>query len=47
MSRGDRRQGIVRTDDGRELFVRTLGEACAKTDGRSTPGVYGATTFIR
>ncbi len=32
MSRGDRRQDIVRRDDDRELFVRTLGEACAKTD---------------
>ena len=32
MNRGDRRQDIVRTDDDRELFVRTLGEACAKTD---------------
>ena len=32
MNRGDRREAIVHNDDGRRLFVDTLGEACAKTD---------------
>jgi putative transposase len=30
MSRGDRREEIVRADEDRELFVDTLGQACAK-----------------
>jgi putative transposase len=31
MSRGDRREDIFKSDLDRELFVKTLGEACAKT----------------
>lgn len=31
MNRGDRREDIFETDHDRELFLRTLGEACAKT----------------
>lgn len=31
MSRGDRREAIVREDQDRELFLTTLGEACRKT----------------
>ncbi len=31
MSRGDRREPIVRDDRDREVFIATLGEACAKT----------------
>ncbi len=31
MSRGDRGEQIVREDADRELFLKTLGEACAKT----------------
>ena len=31
MNRGDRREEIFRTDKDRELFLETLGEACAKT----------------
>jgi hypothetical protein len=30
--RGDRREGIFREDDDRHLFLKTLAEACAKTD---------------
>jgi putative transposase len=32
MSRGDRREAIFKGDEDRELFLKTLGEACAKTD---------------
>jgi REP element-mobilizing transposase RayT len=32
MSRGDRREAIFQGDDDRKLFLKTLGEACAKTD---------------
>src|SRR6476646_4953005 len=32
MSRGDRREAIVRDDEDREMFVKILEEACAKTD---------------
>jgi putative transposase len=32
MSRGDRRENIVEGDEERKLFVKTLEEACAKTD---------------
>ena len=32
LSRGDRRQAIFLGDADRELFLRTLGEACKKTD---------------
>jgi REP element-mobilizing transposase RayT len=32
MNRGDHREDIFRDDKDRELFLRTLGEACAKTD---------------
>jgi putative transposase len=31
MSRGDRREAIVWGDEDRELWLRTLGEACRKT----------------
>lgn len=31
MARGDRREPIVLDDTDREMFVRTLGELCAKT----------------
>jgi REP element-mobilizing transposase RayT len=31
MSRGDRREAIVLGDEDRELWLRTLGEACRKT----------------
>jgi putative transposase len=31
MSRGDRREDIFENDPDRELFLKTLGEACAKT----------------
>ena len=32
MNRGDHREEIFRGDSDRELFLQTLGEACAKTD---------------
>jgi putative transposase len=32
MSRGDRREYIFFDDHDRELFLKTLGEACAKTN---------------
>src|SRR6266446_4000737 len=32
MNRGDHREDIFRNDKDRELFLETLGEACAKTD---------------
>jgi putative transposase len=32
MNRGDRREPIFHNDKDRELFLDTLGEACAKTD---------------
>jgi REP element-mobilizing transposase RayT len=32
LNRRDRKEDIVVNDAARELFVRTLGEACAKTD---------------
>ncbi len=32
MSRGDRREEIVRGSEDRRLFLETLGESCAKTD---------------
>jgi REP element-mobilizing transposase RayT len=32
MSRGDHREPIFRSNSDRELFLKTLGEACAKTD---------------
>ena len=32
MNRGDRREPIFREDSDRELFLQTMGEACAKTD---------------
>jgi len=32
MNRGDRREPIFRDDLDREIFLQTLGEACAKTD---------------
>jgi hypothetical protein len=39
MSRGDRREAIVCEDGDRELWIRTLGEACAKTAaGFTRPG---------
>ncbi len=31
MSRGDHQEAIFRGDENRRTFVRTLGEACAKT----------------
>jgi putative transposase len=31
MNRGDRREDIFHTDDDRQLFLKTLGEACEKT----------------
>ena len=31
MNRGDRREDIVLDDADRQLFLQTLGEACAKT----------------
>ncbi len=31
MNRGDRREPIFKSDEDRELFVKTLGEACVKT----------------
>ena len=30
MNRGDRREAIFRSDKDRELFLKTLGEACQK-----------------
>jgi putative transposase len=30
MARGDRREPIVKDDEDRETFVRTLGEGCAR-----------------
>src|SRR6266403_4793143 len=32
MNRGDHRQDIFRSNKDRELFLKTLGGACAKTD---------------
>src|SRR5437773_2401153 len=32
MNRGDRREAVFRDADDRELFLRTLAEACRKTD---------------
>jgi hypothetical protein len=37
MSRGDRREEIFRDDLDREDFLKTLGAACQKLGGRSTP----------
>ena len=34
MNRGDRREDIFDNDSDRELFLKTLGEACAKTAWR-------------
>jgi REP element-mobilizing transposase RayT len=34
MNRGDRREDIFRDDEDRKLFLRSLGEACGKTDWR-------------
>src|SRR5438105_1122882 len=34
MNRGSHRQSVFRSDYDRELFLKTLGEACAKTDWR-------------
>jgi hypothetical protein len=31
MNRGDRREPVFKDDAGRQRFVETLGEACAKT----------------
>jgi putative transposase len=31
MNRGDRREDIFHTDDDRQLFLKTLGEACSRT----------------
>ena len=31
INRGDRREDIFHHDDDRQLFLRTLGEACSKT----------------
>ncbi|PYI84264.1 MAG: hypothetical protein DME26_13555 [Verrucomicrobia bacterium] len=32
MNRGDRQGPVFRDEDDRELFLRTLAEACSKTD---------------
>jgi REP element-mobilizing transposase RayT len=32
INRGDRREPIFVDDEDRELFLETLGQACAKTD---------------
>jgi REP element-mobilizing transposase RayT len=32
MNRGDRREPIFKNDNDRLLFLKTLGEACQKTD---------------
>src|ERR1700674_1024873 len=32
MNRGDQRENIFRDDQDREQFLKTLGEACVKTD---------------
>ena len=32
MNRGDHREAIFRSRHDRELFLQTLGQACAKTD---------------
>lgn len=32
LNRGDRREPIFRSEKDRELFLQTLGQACAKTD---------------
>jgi hypothetical protein len=37
MSQGDRREEIFRDDLDREDFLKTLGAACQKLGGRSTP----------
>jgi REP element-mobilizing transposase RayT len=34
MNRGDRREDIFQGDSDRQLFLKTLGEACAKTAGQ-------------
>jgi len=38
MARGDRRELIVRDDEDRQTFVRTLGEGCERAGFRYTPG---------
>jgi hypothetical protein len=38
MSGGDRQEAIVCEDGDRELWVRTLGEACTKTAGQALQG---------
>ena len=38
MNRGDRREPIFLDDNDRCQFLETLGEACEKPIGRSTPG---------
>ena len=32
MNRGDRREPIFREESDREMFLQTLGQACAKTE---------------
>ena len=39
MNRGDRREDIFHDDDDRRLLLKTLGEACEKTAGKSMPTV--------
>jgi hypothetical protein len=36
MNRGDRLKPVFFSDNDRELFLESLGEACGKTDGRCT-----------
>jgi hypothetical protein len=38
MNRGDRREDIFKDDEDRERFLATLGEACAKRNGRFNLG---------
>lgn len=43
--RGDRREPIGRDATDRQLFLDTLGEACAKTDGQvHAPASWGTTS---
>ena len=46
MARGDRRELIVRDDEDRRTFVRTLGEGCARAGFRVHAWVLMTATTI-
>ena len=40
MSRGNRQQAVFRTDEDRETFLATLGEACGRTGQSGSPRTF-------